>query len=231
MERHGTPRNATERHGGRSLQEAHNNTCREKTMKPTACWAALAGLMTCFTTAVQVAGAEGGYCIVVSKSTHDDPQWKPVVDALVAKHQGTVITFQKAVEDSLAGLQKGLPRYVCFVAKPSRGDTGIRHRSESAHAAHERCPVYGCRVGHSDRLRCGLRGADCPAQGAAGDPPRGRGDRGGIADVRRGPVVLRVEPGEDGPQGIGRKPKQQNARPTPPRPSSRPSTSTSRNSS
>ena len=88
-------------------------------MKPTACWAALAGLMTCFTTAVQVAGAEGGYCIVVSKSTHDDPQWKPVVDALVAKHQGTVITFQKAVEDSLAGLQKGLPRYVCFVAKPS----------------------------------------------------------------------------------------------------------------
>ena len=108
-----------ERHGGRSLQEAHNNTCREKTMKPTACWAALAGLMTCFTTAVQVAGAEGGYCIVVSKSTHDDPQWKPVVDALVAKHQGTVITFQKAVKDSLAGLQKGLPRYVCFVAKPS----------------------------------------------------------------------------------------------------------------
>ena len=30
--------------------------------------------------------ASGGYSVVVSKATLDDPQWKPVVDALVAKH-------------------------------------------------------------------------------------------------------------------------------------------------
>ena len=88
-------------------------------MKQTICWAACAALMTSFATAGQAAGAEGGYCIVVAKATHDDPQWKPVVDALVVKHQGTVITFDSAVKDSLRDLQKQLPRYVCFVAKPS----------------------------------------------------------------------------------------------------------------
>jgi zinc protease len=55
---------------------------------------------------------------VVSRSTYDDPQWKPVTEALMAKHQGTVITFDAAVKDSLANLQKALPQYVCFVAKP-----------------------------------------------------------------------------------------------------------------
>jgi zinc protease len=67
----------------------------------------------------QAAKAEGGYCVVVSRSTADDPQWKPVVDALIEKHRGTLITFETAVKDSLAKLQGELPRYVCFVAKPS----------------------------------------------------------------------------------------------------------------
>ena len=87
-------------------------------MKWTVCRAAIAALMMCLTTA-QAAKAEGGYCIVVSKSTCDDPQWKPVVDALVVKHQGTVITFEKTVKGCLANLQEELPRYVCFVAKPT----------------------------------------------------------------------------------------------------------------
>ena len=87
-------------------------------MKRTTCWAVAAALTMWLTDADQ-AKAEGGYCIVASRSTHDDPQWKPVVDALIVKHQGTVITFERAVQDSLAVLQKELPRYVCFVAKPT----------------------------------------------------------------------------------------------------------------
>jgi len=87
-------------------------------MKRAECWAAVAALIIGLTTE-QAVMAEGGYCIVVSKSTHDDPQWKPVVDALIVKHQGTVITFERTVKGSLADLQKELPRYVCFVAKPT----------------------------------------------------------------------------------------------------------------
>ncbi|MGA2065789.1 MAG: hypothetical protein ABSG86_12505 [Thermoguttaceae bacterium] len=87
-------------------------------MKQTACWTAAAALVVWLTTTDQ-AKAEGGYCTVASRSTREDPHWKPVVDALIVKHQGTAITFETAVQDSLAALQKELPRYVCFVAKPA----------------------------------------------------------------------------------------------------------------
>jgi hypothetical protein len=65
------------------------------------------------------AAVNGGYCVVVSKTTGDDPQWKPVVEALVAKHQAKVLTYEKSVDDSLPALQKEFPRYACFVAKPA----------------------------------------------------------------------------------------------------------------
>jgi zinc protease len=60
-----------------------------------------------------------GYCVVVSKATQNDTPWGQVVATLVAKHKGGVVTFKKSVEESLAGLRKARPRYVCFVAKPA----------------------------------------------------------------------------------------------------------------
>ena len=46
---------------------------------------------------------DGGYAVVVSKATGDDPQWKPVVDALLDKHQAKMLTYQRSVDESLAG--------------------------------------------------------------------------------------------------------------------------------
>ena len=68
---------------------------------------------------------EGGYAVVVSKATNDDPQWKAVVDALVAKHGATVIVYDKSVDDALPELRRQFPRYACFVAKPTRGRAAI----------------------------------------------------------------------------------------------------------
>ena len=66
-----------------------------------------------------VTSTDGGYAVVVSKATSDDPQWKAVVDALVAKHRGKVIVFDKSVDDALPELRRQYPRYACFVAKPT----------------------------------------------------------------------------------------------------------------
>jgi len=69
--------------------------------------------------AARPAPAADGYCVVVSQATQDDPQWKPVVDALVAKHRAAVLTFDRSVDESLPGLRRHCPRYVCFVARPT----------------------------------------------------------------------------------------------------------------
>ena len=61
----------------------------------------------------------GGYCAVVSRAAHGDPEWRSVVDALVAKHQAKVLVYERSVEESLAGLRRESPRYACFVARPT----------------------------------------------------------------------------------------------------------------
>lgn len=61
-------------------------------------------------------GAESKYAIVVSEATAANDEWKPVVDALVAKHKAHIVTFSADVEQSLADLRAQFPRYVCFVA-------------------------------------------------------------------------------------------------------------------
>jgi hypothetical protein len=66
--------------------------------------------------------AAGGYSVVVSKATRDDPAWKTVVDALVAKHTAQVIVYEKSVDEALPGLRRQFPRYACFVAKPTEAD-------------------------------------------------------------------------------------------------------------
>jgi zinc protease len=62
------------------------------------------------------------YAIVVSKRTHEDPDWKKVVDALVKKHadkyHAQVIEYGTDVDESLAPLRRLFPRYAAFVAQP-----------------------------------------------------------------------------------------------------------------
>jgi hypothetical protein len=57
------------------------------------------------------------YAIVVSESTNKDADWRKVVDALKARHGGTVITYKSSVADALAKLKQQFPKYTCFVAK------------------------------------------------------------------------------------------------------------------
>jgi hypothetical protein len=68
------------------------------------------------------AAAPCDYAVVVSKKTHDDPQWKKVVEALVKKHaaeyHAQVIEYADDVNESLAPLKKMFPRYAAFVAQP-----------------------------------------------------------------------------------------------------------------
>ena len=60
----------------------------------------------------------GGYAVVVSKATHANKDWKPVVNVLVKKHQAKVIEFEGNVTGVLDKLRAQFPRYTCFVATP-----------------------------------------------------------------------------------------------------------------
>jgi zinc protease len=70
-------------------------------------------------TPASAADADGGYSVVVSQTTHDDPSWRAVVDALVAKHGARVIVYDASVGEALSELRRQFPRYACFVAQPS----------------------------------------------------------------------------------------------------------------
>lgn len=95
----------------------------------------LSGLLalSLFTFQIEAAmlAAEPDYAVVVSQQTAADDQWKPVVDALVAKHNAAVITYSGAVEEAKPALAERFPRYACFVATPeeaSRAFVGQVHR-------------------------------------------------------------------------------------------------------
>ena len=53
------------------------------------------------------------------KATLGDAAWSRVVDTLQKKHAGTVISFDKSVEEASPKLRELFPRYACFVARPS----------------------------------------------------------------------------------------------------------------
>src|SRR5208337_157445 len=76
-------------------------------------------LVPCLAMVAGAAVTEDGYSVVVSKATLDDPQWKTVVDALVAKHGAKVIVFDKSDDEALPELRRQFPRYACFVARPT----------------------------------------------------------------------------------------------------------------
>jgi zinc protease len=76
---------------------------------------------------------EPSYAVVVSRSTHDNPQWKPVVDALVRKHRAEVIVLDdrddkpiaEHLADGLPELRRIFPRHACFVARPEEAGRGF----------------------------------------------------------------------------------------------------------
>ena len=59
------------------------------------------------------------FAIVVSRTTGEQSDWKPVVEALAAKYpSATIVTWDKTVEQALPALREWHPRYTCFVARP-----------------------------------------------------------------------------------------------------------------
>ena len=80
------------------------------------CWALSAAVCLAW---ASLALADGGYCVVVSQATVEDPRWNPVVDALVSKHGAQVVPYGGSVGDSLPALRDQFPRHICFVAKPA----------------------------------------------------------------------------------------------------------------
>jgi hypothetical protein len=76
-------------------------------------------LLSLIATARLMSAADDRYCVVVSKSTADDPQWKAVVSALREKHRAEVLVFEKSPGESLDALRRTMPRHIGFVARPS----------------------------------------------------------------------------------------------------------------
>lgn len=58
------------------------------------------------------------YIVVASHATAKDAGWQKVVEALKAKHQASIVTYDKQVDEVLPELVKAFPKYVCFVATP-----------------------------------------------------------------------------------------------------------------
>ena len=75
--------------------------------------------LTCCSISHAAAPLDGNYAVVVSQTTYSDGDWKPVVEALVAKHHATIIQYKESVTDSLPELVRQFPRYICFVARPA----------------------------------------------------------------------------------------------------------------
>jgi zinc protease len=65
-----------------------------------------------------VCGAEPGYVTVVSQACYQQADWKPVADALIAKHAGELLQYDKSVKETIPALRQRFPRFVCFVCQP-----------------------------------------------------------------------------------------------------------------
>ncbi len=64
------------------------------------------------------AATECPYAVVISSKTATMPEWKAVADALVKKHNGTLVVYEGSVVNSLPRLAALHPRYTAFVARP-----------------------------------------------------------------------------------------------------------------
>jgi hypothetical protein len=86
--------------------------------------AVLAAMLIC---AVGTARADysTSYAVVVSKKTYSDKEWRKVADALVKKHDATLVQYEGDVTATLPELKRVFPKYTCFVAQPE--ETGFNH--------------------------------------------------------------------------------------------------------
>lgn len=61
----------------------------------------------------------GDYAVAVSRATLEAPGWKDVVEALEAKHPGSLrVVYEAAPGEQLEALRTLHPRYTCFVVRP-----------------------------------------------------------------------------------------------------------------
>ena len=66
------------------------------------------------------------YAVVVSRTTRAADGWSNVVDALVKKHTGTVIEYDKSLDAILPELKTQFPRHTCFVVQPTEATRDLR---------------------------------------------------------------------------------------------------------
>ncbi len=57
------------------------------------------------------ANSTSDYAVVASKKTLADSDWKKVAQALVKKHNATVVTFDADVNETVPELRRQFPRY------------------------------------------------------------------------------------------------------------------------
>ncbi len=67
----------------------------------------------------QTLGASDRYAVVVSQETAAAPDWKPVAEALIKKHDGQLLTWKDDPAEILPALTEYFPKYVCFVLQPA----------------------------------------------------------------------------------------------------------------
>ena len=65
------------------------------------------------------------YCVAVQTGTYADAAWKAVADALVAKHDGTLLQFSRELQEVLPELAERHPRHTCFVATREQANRGF----------------------------------------------------------------------------------------------------------
>ncbi|MCA9082739.1 MAG: hypothetical protein KDA81_01720 [Planctomycetaceae bacterium] len=68
------------------------------------------GLLTCWQCRAD------DYCVVVKDAVLEDAPWKAVADALLDKHDGSLVTYRTSPDEALKQLQLMQPRHTCFVA-------------------------------------------------------------------------------------------------------------------
>ncbi len=87
--------------------------------------AAVVAVICWINPAVRGEAVDRSFAVVVSKSTLADPSWKPVVDALIARHGGSVLSYDGKIAGVLEQLKQARPRYAAFVATPAEAGRGF----------------------------------------------------------------------------------------------------------
>lgn len=58
------------------------------------------------------------YLVVASESVMNDAEWAAVANGLAAKHDASIVTFDKAPREAIEAIREAYPRYVAIVDKP-----------------------------------------------------------------------------------------------------------------